>query len=247
MGSGGALFYAKEHLHGATSFFAINSDEVMILPSMGILDELKNHHEKTQSLATLLVTDHPDLLKTLKPVWINQQGEVRGFGDKPTTTEVLRPVHYTGYKIFSRDVLSLLPAGESHIFHDTLVPAIQKGSLVNTLFINCRWWETGSFANLLTATKEITQLIHQDENNHIRNVYESFKKEFSFATSVQNGNTVAIHTTASVDTSQCRGTVFVDKNTSALANVILQDCIVDKEIKISKSENDILILNTEAL
>ena len=245
MGSGGALYYAKNFLQSAHSFFAINSDEVMIPPSAEVLNDLKNHHLKTKSLATLLVTDHPDLLKTLKPVWVTKEGVVRGFGDKPETTEPLRPVHYTGYKIFSKDVLSLLPAGESHIFHDTLVPAIGAGALVNTHFIDCRWWETGSFANLLAATKDVIHLIHREKKNHIRDIYESFQKEFSFATTIQGQNTVALHSSAGVKSSQCRGTVFVDESTTSAPTVILQNCIVDKDLKLTKSQQDTLILKTE--
>lgn len=245
MGSGGALYYAKNFLQSADSFFAINSDEVMIPPTTEVLNDLKNHHQKTKSLATLLVTDHPDLLKTLKPVWINQEGVVRGFGDKPQTSEPLRPVHYTGYKIFSKEVLPLLPSGESHIFHDTLVPAMKNGALVNTHFIECRWWETGSFANLLTATSDVIQLIQREKKNHLRNIYESFGRDFAFSTTVQEANAVAIHSTSDVKSTQCRGTVFVDKNTSSSQDVILQNCIVDKDLQLTQSQQDTLILNTE--
>ncbi len=245
MGSGGALYYAKSYLQSADSFFAINSDEVMIPPSAEVLSDLKNHHQTTKSLATLLVTDHPELLKTLKPVWVNREGVVRGFGDKPETTEQLRPVHYTGYKIFSREVLPLLPSGESHIFHDTLVPAIGTGALVNTHFIDCRWWETGSFSNLLTATADVIHLIHRKKKNHIRDIYESFQKEFSFATMIQGSNTVALHSAATIKNSQCRGTVFVDENSSATTDVILQNCIVDRDLQLTISQQDTMILNTE--
>jgi mannose-1-phosphate guanylyltransferase len=245
LGSGGALYHAKNLLQSADSFFAINSDEVMIPPNAEILNDLKGHHQKTKSLATLLVTDHPDLLKTLKPVWINQQGVVRGFGEKPETTEPLRPVHYTGYKIFSKDVLPLLPAGESHIFHDTLVPAMAAGALVNTHFIHCRWWETGSFANLLTATSDVIQLIHKEKQNHLRDVYESFHKEFSFTTTIQGQTNVALHSSATVKSSQCRGTVFVAEHTTSSVDVVLQNCIVDKDLKLTNSHQDTLLLNTE--
>jgi mannose-1-phosphate guanylyltransferase len=247
MGSGGALYYAKSFLHSADSFFAINSDEVMIPPTAEVLNDLKTHHQKTKSLATLLVTDHPDLLKTLKPVWINKEGMVRGFGDKPETLEQLRPVHYTGYKIFSKDVLPMLPNGESHIFHDTLVPAMGRGALVNTHFIQCRWWETGSFANLLTATSDVIQLIHKEKKNHLRDVYESFQKEFSIMTTIQGQNYVGLHSSADVKSSQCRGTVFVDEHTTSTEDIILQNCIVDKNLKLTKSQHDTLILNTEIL
>ena len=49
MGSGGALYYAKNFLQSADSFFAVNSDEVMIPPSVEVLNDLKNYHQKTKS------------------------------------------------------------------------------------------------------------------------------------------------------------------------------------------------------
>ena len=247
LGSGGALFHAKHHLQNVDSFFVINSDEVMIPPSPTVLQDLKNHHQKTQSLATLLVTDHPDLLKTLKPVWINAQGVIKGFGDKPSSTESLRPVHYTGYKIFSKDVLSLLPPGESHIFHDTLVPAMKKGALVNTLHIQCRWWETGSFENLLAATHDVTQLIHNQSAHFLKEIYSSFHKEFSFKTTVESNKTLTIHKDCGVRPEQCQGVVFVDQNTTTLSpSVEFKNCILDKNLKIATSQNNILVLNTES-
>lgn len=247
LGSGGALYHAKNHLQGADSFFVINSDEVMVPPSPTVLQDLKNHHQKTQSLATLLVTDHPDLLKTLKPVWINAEGVIKGFGEKPSSTDNLRPVHYTGYKIFSKDILSLLPPGESHIFHDTLVPAMKAGALVNTLHIQCRWWETGSFENLLSATHDITKLIHNQNSHFLKDIYTSFHKEFSFKTTVESNKTLALHTSCNVKTEQCQGVVFVDQDTKATSHSTeFQNCLFDKNLKITSSQNNILVLNTES-
>ncbi len=246
MGSGGALYYAKNHLQPFSSFFAINSDEVMIPPSADILSHLSEHFQKTKALATLLVTDHPDLQKTLKPVWINKDGVIRGFGDKPSSTEVLKPVHYTGYKIFSNEVLSLLPAGESHIFHDTLVPAMNAGALVNTLFVDCSWWETGSLAGLLKATADVTQMVAQSGNkNHLQQVYESFGRDFSFTTSCSAQKTVAIHRSSNVRSEQCSGTVFVGANSQAAADIRLENCLVDHSLKIKKNLNQTLLLNLE--
>lgn len=244
MGSGGALYYAKTQLQDASSFFAINSDEVMIPTSPLILEKLAEHFLKTKALATLLVTDHPDLQKTLKPVWINKDGAIRGFGEKPLFNEALRPVHYTGYKIFSKDVLPLLPSGESHIFHDTLVPAMGQGALVNTLFIDCRWWETGSLQGLLKATRDGTQIVNTlPDQNHFRDVHNSFGFDFSYTTSVTSQKSVALHKTAKIKMEQCQGTVFAGAQTSTAHGVELQDCLIEAGVQVQQSQNQSLLLN----
>lgn len=246
MGSGGALYYAKKTLQRHSAFFAINSDEVMIPASPAILSQLANHFLKTKALATLLVTDHPDLQKTLKPVWINQEGVIRGFGDPPQTNEVLRPVHYTGYKIFAKDILPLIPEGESHIFHDTLVPAMNRGALANTLFIDCKWWETGSLTGLLKATADVTQIVHTSpQSNHLRQVYDSFQRDFSFLTEVSPSKKLALHRSSSIQSHQCNGTVFVGAHVKADPGLHLEDCLVDNSVHIQKTLKQTLILNME--
>lgn len=169
MGSGGALFYAKQFLTGSQSFYAINSDEVFVPSRPDILQKLAQHHQSTNSLATLLVTDHPDLGKSLKPVWIDPQGNIIAFGEKPAGN--VRPVHYTGCKIFSEKVLELLPEGESHIFHDTLMPAILKGATVNTVFDSCNWWETGDIQSYNIAKNAALKIFSQKaESNYFQKV-----------------------------------------------------------------------------
>ncbi len=244
MGSGGALYYAKSQLQKASSFFAINSDEVMIPSTPMILEKLADHFLKTKALATLLVTDHPDLQKTLKPVWINSEGVIRAFGDKPQYNETLRPVHYTGYKIFSKDVLPLLPSGESHIFHDTLVPAMGLGALVNTLFVDCRWWETGSLQGLLGATRDCTKLVNASpENNHFREVYKSFEADFSYTTLATEQKSFALHKTAKIKSEQCHGTVFAGAYSSAASSIQLQDCLIEAGVLVQENQNQSLLLN----
>lgn len=245
MGSGGALYYAKNELKKSNSFFVVNADEVMIPTDDHVLQHLQSHFEKTGALVTLLVTDHPELQKTLKPVWINTQGVIRGFGEKPQSDELLRPVHYTGYKVFSNDIFSFIKEGETHIFHDAVMPAIRAGALANTLHVPCDWWETGSFAGLLAATKDITQMVHRFPKKHyMLRVYESFRRDFSFKTFCDSQQSIALHSSAHVDSGQCSGVVFVDRNVQVANSVQLQDCLIDHDLKISRDQKNLLCLNT---
>lgn len=241
-GSGGALFYAKNFLRDTPSFFAVNSDEVMVPSTDSILQKLAEHHQKTQSLATLLVTDHPELGKTFKPVWVNQEGVVRAFGERPDTKETLRPVHYIGYKIFDRKVLDLIPAGESHIFHDVLVPAMTRGALVNTLFDACQWWETGSFSSFLAATGDINQQISEQKNQHyIHRVYRYFEKNMDFDFQSHKNTNLAIHRSVQNENTTFKGVVFVDENADLQNGFTIENSIINKNCRLNSSVSQQMI------
>jgi len=230
MGSGGAIFYAKHLLADTDHFFAINSDEVFVPSRRDILGELQRHHEKTDSLLTLLVTDHPELGKTLKPVWIDGDGRVVAFGTKPNRGDV-RPVHYTGCKIFSKDILPLVPPGESHIFHDTVAPALARGARVNTLFDQCRWWETGNFASFLQATGDVIEMTARQAATHFQDVYRLIGKEFNFDVDVRGAHRIARHASVKFD-GTAQGTVFIDEGAQLAGRMALRDCIINAGAKV---------------
>lgn len=234
MGSGGALYYAKDLLSGSDSFFAINSDEVFIPSGRDILSRLQAHHLKTQSMATLLVTDHPDLGKTLKPVWVDQNGTVVAFGKQPDQPG-LRPVHYTGCKIFSKDILPLLPEGESNIFYDTVMLAIHEGATINTLHDTCRWWETGEFGSFLKATGDAIEIAAADPRaNHFRDVQEFLGLDFDYQFQTA-GKKVAIHRSTPSSGVATAGTVFIDRNAQLGLNISVRDAIINSGANIKKS------------
>lgn len=223
-GSGGALYYAKDLLKGCSHFFAINSDEVMIPSTPDILNRLYKHHTEQKALATLLVTDHPDLMKTLKPVWVNGEGVVRGFGEKPSTTENLKPVHYVGYKIFDQKVLELIPPGETHIFHDVVVPAMKKGEKVCTVHDNGTWWETGNLNSLIQAMGDvITNPSHQD---YIRKVYKEFQRPYNFETDVNKDYKMAKDKSINTSSLQLKDIIFLDKGSLIAPQSELQNVII---------------------
>ena len=152
LGSGGALWKAAPILKDYDYFLIANGDEVLIPKDNTVLDHLVSQFKKDDALCTLLTCDHPELLKTLKPVWVNN-GEVKAFGMEKPDQDV-KPVHYTGYKIFSKRILDMLPDGESNIFYDVVTKAMAQGEKVTHFHLNqCGWFETGSFNFLIEATQ----------------------------------------------------------------------------------------------
>ena len=155
LGSGGALWNARDILSQHDYFMIANGDEVLIPQDDSVLKQLLEKAQQTEALCTLLTCDHPELLKTLKAVWVNQQGEVRGFGmDAPEPN--LTPVHYPGYKVFSKRVFDWLPEGESNIFYEVLTEAIKQGEKIQTLHIGeTTWHETGNFDSFVKASYQV--------------------------------------------------------------------------------------------
>lgn len=155
LGSGGAIWNARDIIAKHDYFMIANGDEVLFPQNDNIIKKLTQQFQADSSLCTLLTCDHPELLKSLKPVWVNSQGQVRGFGMRKPDEEV-RPVHYTGYKIFSHRILDFLPLGESNIFYDVLIKAIANGENITTLHLkNASWYETGTVESFLSASKII--------------------------------------------------------------------------------------------
>jgi len=162
LGSGGALYKTKNFLEKNDFFLVANGDEVLIPSKTNIIADLLKIFHSENALCTLLTCDHPDLLKKFNAVWVNSKGQVHAFG-KESPGVSLRPVHYTGYKIFSRRIFDYLSEGESNIFYEVLSAAIAQGELVNHHFLDeALWYETGDFSSFISASRDIA-LKHFDE------------------------------------------------------------------------------------
>ena len=170
LGSAGAIWKARDLLKNHDYFLVANGDEILIPTDPKVLKHLVSQFHNDNSLCTLLTCEHPELLKTLKAVWVDKNNHVQGFGmDKPR--DDLKPVHYTGYKVFSKKILDLIPPGESNIFYDVLIKAIAQGSTVTIHHLeNCHWYETGNFNSFMEAGQTIVQ-DHLGVLNEIQNFF----------------------------------------------------------------------------
>lgn len=180
LGSGGALWKARRELEKEEFFLVANGDSLLIAQDNQVLSRLVDQFQEDQSLCTLLTCDHPELLKSLGPVWADKNRNVLGFGYKPPKMDStilssessmkktgflsrsdcghLKPLHYTGYKVFSRRIFDFLPQGPSSIFSDVLAGAIASGERVSCFHLSkAFWYETGDFGSFLKASEEVSQ------------------------------------------------------------------------------------------
>ena len=149
LGSGGALWKARKFLEKEDYFLVANGDSLLIPGDDRGFPNGFVSFKKRGTFAALLTCDHPEILKSLKPVWADRRGNILGFGEKlPGKDRIpvfqshgesndfigdtyekdgLKPLHYTGYKVFSRKIFDFLPEGPSHIFSDVLTKAMASG------------------------------------------------------------------------------------------------------------------------
>lgn len=238
LGSGGAIWNAKDELKNLDSFLIANGDEILIPQKDNILSELQNKFNESKALCTLLLCEHPDLLKTLKAVWVDEKGHVQGFGMKPPR-DGLTPLHYTGYKIFSTRIFDYLPEGESNIFYDVLVSAIAKGDVVSSLKVTCDWYETGDFDSFVIATKSV--LANNPE--YLHKIHKFFNKtDFEILKNNENYLLKPKNLTLPKDLSWS-GVVVLSKDMKLGQNIRLHNCFCEESSVLpsnSQIENQFL-------
>lgn len=237
LGSGGALWNARHLLEKQDYFLVANGDEVMIPKSDKVLSDLLEKFKSDSALCTLLTCDHPDLLSKLKAVWVNSDGCVQGFGMTAPRPQ-LNPVHYTGYKIFSRKIFDYLPEGESNIFYDVVVKAIVAGEKVTTHHLGLTpWFETGNFDSLLDASRHLA-LNHWEDLQKRRTFFNKtpFFKHFANDTLLVCEEEKDLNCFA-----QCEGTVILGRGVTFLQTFRLKNTIVYDDVQVEQTEDNKII------
>ena len=159
LGSAGGLKKAAKFFTSQDTLLMINSDEVFFCSDASFLQRAREQHEKTNSLATLLVTAHPQAGKKFGAIWCDEQKNALHIG-KTCESPQLRPWHYIGYVFLHPEVLALIePDKESNILYDVLIHHLSR---VQIFPIDCRWYETGNGPDYLEATKICLQKIDSD-------------------------------------------------------------------------------------
>lgn len=158
LGSGGALWFAKNELEDSETILVANADEVILPVNDRTLSRMLEQHEKTDSIATLLTMRRPDAGIRFGGVWTGKDGGVMGFGFErsafPMATQAL---HYVGVLLLNKRIFKYLPDGESNILYDAVAKAIANGERVNAFVENLVWHETGNPKDFLHASYEMLE------------------------------------------------------------------------------------------
>lgn len=174
LGSGGAIWNARDALFGDNDFVTANGDAVFFLDRRRALTDMLEFHRSSKALATLLVCPFPGVGDALPGVWINGQNQVLRFGKGPNKD--LNCLHFTGIILFSETIFSKLPSGPSNILYDVLQPEIAKGERVFAWVETMKWYETGRPRDFLAASRECLDMLFSSEGArwHVVDVLDRF-------------------------------------------------------------------------
>jgi mannose-1-phosphate guanylyltransferase len=165
LGSSGGLKKAQNHFRNEKTLLLLNADEVILSSHQQIVSNLLNQHQREKNLATLLVTEHPEVGTKFGGVWVDSENKIVGFG-KTKPAQAVKGYHYIGIQALQNDVFNFIPENkEQNIFYDTLNLALQQGARAAVHPIDCQWFETGNLHDYLKATKTTLQLLKENKSN----------------------------------------------------------------------------------
>jgi mannose-1-phosphate guanylyltransferase len=152
-GSAGGLKFAEKCFTPGLPILAINADEVFFTSNELFLREALTQHLSSQSLATLIVTRHPEAGKKFGAIWADN-GRVVGIGKE--SVPGAQPFHFVGAQFINPRLLTHLDATkESNIFYDALIYRLAEG--VQIYDLDCTWFEIGNLEDYRIAKAEISQ------------------------------------------------------------------------------------------
>lgn len=232
LGSGGGIWKARGKLEGSGDFLVANGDEVILPLSTGVMKRFSDTHVSHNSLATLLVMEHPLVGSQFGGVWSSSHHRVLGFGkDRALFPNAHAGYHYIGLLILNDRIFSYLPEGESNILYDALQNAIHKGETVLAHVERFTWFETGNPQDFLLATSAALDLLAADDRQRedtktLKAIHRSFSPHHSSL--ISNGEYKAliskqaeVHPDTEFD-----GFVVVGSKTKIDRGVRLSNCVI---------------------
>lgn len=145
LGTGGGLRSLGRAL-GSNNFLALNAD---ILTDLALGEIFQAHQE--EALATLVLHDCPPYNK----VWLDRQGRVAGFGERPPRA-CGPPLAYTGVQVVTPGILDFLPAqGPADLVAAWRAAIAQGEPLAAVVVKGCFWQDLGTPAAYLAAHQRL--------------------------------------------------------------------------------------------
>ena len=160
LNSGGGIKNIENFFRGENHFVVANADCVLSVPHGDVFSRFVDQHEKSNALATLFSCPHKG--SQYGALWCDKN-RVKSIGQISPYSH-LKAQHYIGLMIFSKEIFAYLPDGPSNIFLDSVNPAIEKGELVQSFYVeDVNWFETGYLSSYLNAQRSL--LIQMDKSH----------------------------------------------------------------------------------
>ena len=247
LGSGGGVWWAREHFKNEKDFFVTNGDEVILPRHLQLMDKMLEQHQASNALATILVKCDARVGTQFGGVWANPMREVFGFGKQSPNrlsspaclAESVEGFHYMGVMILNSRALQYFPEGESNILYDGMMNAISANEKVEVYIDDCRWYETGNIKDYLLATSEVLK----DFESHPQDLFlnalvKKFAPEARLHSGILTGKNVEIHPQA-----QLSGFVVLGDQVKVPAGCILQNVVVQRALTLEARsyQNDLIL------
>ncbi len=168
MGGTGGLKAAQEFFTGASNLILLNGDEVFFDLDMAAFNEGLKLHLEEKRLATVFVSEHPEVGTKFGGIWSDQRNLVKGFGlsAPKDSNEKLSGWHFYGVVALSSRIFDHIPTAQpANIFYDTLINCLHLDQSVKIHHAQCEHIETGNPQDLcdgqrLAFTKGLNLQLH---------------------------------------------------------------------------------------
>ncbi len=160
LGSGGALWFARDEFQSTETIVVANADEVILPIQSRTLERMKEAHESSGALATLLTMQHKEAGTKFGGVWVDDSNAIQGFGfDRKPFPRATKALHYVGVLMLSPRIFKYLPVGESNILYDAVLTGLKAGEQAQAFCEELTWFETGNPKDFLHASSSILELL----------------------------------------------------------------------------------------
>lgn len=191
LGTGGALKNAESILRNSL-FIVHNAD---ILADID-LETLVRRHSESGNIATLAVHDH----EKFNNVWIDEQGFLTSIGKRPKKQgSGLCKIAFMGIAVYSPEILSYLPEGNSGVVNAWLKSVAAGHSIGTVDFSGSAWTDIGTPDAYAAA------------------VFDALKQE---------GETIYVHESVDCCNTELNGTVAIEEGVIFQAPSCLSNCIL---------------------
>lgn len=166
LGGGGGLVAALPHFQSSPeTLMIVNGDSVTLFPEANILTKLVRVLEKTNALATLLVTDFPPASESFGGIYCDSDGRVRDISKTAVNDPSLTSYHFSGFLYGQKALWQGHETKPTNLIYEMLLPKIQAGALVNTVYAqSVATFETGNVRDYLSASGQCLSLLSQGGN-----------------------------------------------------------------------------------
>jgi mannose-1-phosphate guanylyltransferase len=254
LGNGGGLEYARDYFVGQGDLILMNSDEVILPIHPQQVQKALELHRSSRAFCTLITMNHPGVGTQFGGVWLDDAGQVQGFGLTPPNLQSKTAEHFIGIQILSEEIFNFLPKGgvASNILYDGVSKAIAAGKKVQRHNIDCLWYETGNPKDFLHATMACMELMSEQKvaaervnpRKHLINTIQRFSREAPQIIHSEDCNMLK-HSTAKVDSSaRLSGFSVIGAGAEVPANCNLRNTVIGDGVIVPAdtiAENEIIL------